>query len=139
MNLQPFASQLALRIALFLLALLLSGAVLVMGVSYLAQALYQTLLPSTNAAVASAATAVLCLAPAFGLILLLARRSHGDNSDNKPSDGIRELVRENPWEALGAVFILGVSQSSRSALDPETLRQMVALLQKERDEPGTKR
>lgn len=137
MNLQPFASQLALRVALFLLALLFCGAILVMGISYLAQALYQSLSMWSNPAIASAATALLCLAPALALVALLARRSQANGG--RSSESVRELVRENPWETLGAVFILGVSQNSRSALDPETLKQLVTLLQQADDDAPPKR
>lgn len=116
-----------------LLATVILGVVLTLtlsGVLRLLDAFQTSLTSHLGESGALVATALLCLTPllvTFGILWRWQRRFRATLPDSSNS-ALRELVRNNPWEAVGTAFVFGFSYKSDPQLSALLLRESLQKL-----------
>ena len=108
---QPYLSRLLLGGALGLSVILLACGLTLLGAIWLVQGLTLWLSMHVGDAAAHAISGALCILPLALVVLRLWRLSRMPAQPLRHAgDTLRDMVRENPWEAMGVAFLMGVTQ-----------------------------
>ncbi|MDF1820524.1 MAG: hypothetical protein P1U64_03065 [Alcanivoracaceae bacterium] len=105
-------ARLLVRAALLLTLVVAAAALSVIGLVWLVNAMTLWLSPLAGPAAAHALAGLAALLPlllVFVLLSLLARQTRR----HAFGDGLRQSVRNNPWESLGMAFFLGFTRQGR--------------------------
>ena len=117
-------ARLLLSGALGVAVILLACGLTVLGAIWLVQGLTLWLTVHVGAAAAHAIAGGLCILP---LVLVALRLWRLANMPAQPlrhaGDTLRDMVRDNPWEAMGVAFLMGVTQHGTHQERLEVLRQ----------------
>ena len=100
-----------LRTTVLLLTLTVFAVLSINGILRLFESLHLWLTELYGPVTAELVTGVLCVLPLILVLLFVWRliRRLGKTASTAPRDSLRELVRANPWEAVGTAFLLGLS------------------------------
>lgn len=126
---KPYLARLLLGTGLGLAAILLACGLTLLGAIWLIQGLTLWLSTLVGEAGAHAITGLLCMLPLVLVGWRLWRMSQLPARPlHKAGDTLRDMVRENPWEAIGVAFLMGVTQhgahTERLAVLRDHLREL---------------
>lgn len=129
-EMKTILARVIVQFALIVLALVLAGTLTATGLVWLMHGLTAFLAQHLSEHWSAILVGLLCLSPFLILLVILyrLRRHTRDLDTGEQRDGLRQLVRENPWETVSAAFIFGLTYKNDPQMSRMLLNESLAAL-----------